>query len=124
MEARAGRADAGALLLRGHVLGSLHRFREAEAIARRLIVLREFMLDHALLGDALVEQGRLPEAIEAYQKMADLGPACRLHPRSRLALAQGRSRRCDRDGRRGRATGDPRDPEPLAWALTRLAGTF
>ncbi|MDQ3625476.1 MAG: hypothetical protein M3463_23875 [Verrucomicrobiota bacterium] len=62
------------LLLRGHVLESLHRFQEAEGTARRLVALRENFLDHALLGDSLMEEGRLDEAIVAYQKMIDLRP--------------------------------------------------
>src|SRR5262245_49728050 len=67
-------SDPGALLLRGHVLHQLHRFGEAEAIARRLVTLREFVLDYGLLGDVLMEQGRLDEAATAYQKMIDLKP--------------------------------------------------
>jgi tetratricopeptide (TPR) repeat protein len=66
--------DPASLLLRGHVLHQLHRFSEAEAVARRLVSLREFVLDFGLLGDALMEQGRLAEAAEAYQKMIDLKP--------------------------------------------------
>ncbi len=66
--------DPAALLLRGHVLHQLHRFGEAEAIARRLVTLREFVLDFGLLGDVLMEQGRLDEAAAAYQKMIDLKP--------------------------------------------------
>src|SRR6476620_12687553 len=66
--------DPGALLLRGHALHQLHRFQEAEAIARTLVSRREFVLDYALLGDALMEQGRLGEAADAYQKMIDLKP--------------------------------------------------
>ena len=66
--------DASALLLRGHVLHQLHRFHEAEQIARRLTVRRQFVLDYGLLGDVLMEQGRLTEAAQAYQKMIDLKP--------------------------------------------------
>jgi tetratricopeptide (TPR) repeat protein len=64
--------EPAALLLRGHVLHQMHRFREAETIARRLVAVREFALDFGLLGDALLEQGRVAEAAEAYQKMIDL----------------------------------------------------
>ena len=63
-----------ALLLKGHVLHQLHRFAEAEQIARRLVATREFVLDYGLLGDALMDQGRLTEAAAAYQKMIDLKP--------------------------------------------------
>ena len=48
-----------ALPLRGHVLISFHRFAEAEAIANELVRQRTLPFDHGLLGDALMEQGRL-----------------------------------------------------------------
>ena len=66
--------EASALLLRGHVLHQLHRFDEAEGIARALVARRNFVLDYGLLGDALMEQGRLAEATHAYQRMIDLKP--------------------------------------------------
>src|SRR5215211_6142426 len=66
--------EPAALLLRGHVLHQMHRFGEAEAIARRLIGMREFVLDFGLLGDALMEQGRVEDAARAYQTMIDLKP--------------------------------------------------
>src|SRR3954467_1131505 len=58
--------DPAALLLRGHALHQMHRFAEAEQIARRLVTLREFVLDYGLLGDVLMEQGRLTDAAQAY----------------------------------------------------------
>ncbi|HEU4894117.1 MAG TPA: tetratricopeptide repeat protein [Vicinamibacterales bacterium] len=115
--------DAAALLLRGHVLHQLHRFREAEAIARRLIVKRQFVLDYGLLGDVLMEQGRLTEAAQAYQKMIDLKPFYQSYTRaSHLRWLKG-----DLDGaieliRMAIAAASPRDPESIAWASTRLAG--
>ena len=66
--------EAAALLLRGHVLHQLHRFSEAEQLARALVARRTVVLDYGLLGDALMEQGRLTEAATAYQKMLDLKP--------------------------------------------------
>ena len=52
--------DLSALLLRGHALHQLHRFHEAEAIARTLVAKREFVLDYALLGDTLMQQEPIP----------------------------------------------------------------
>jgi tetratricopeptide (TPR) repeat protein len=115
--------DASALLLRGHVLHQLHRFREAEQIARRLIATREFVLDHGLLGDVLMEQGRLTEAADAYQKMIDLKPFYQSYTRaSHLRWLKG-----DLEGaieliRKAIAAASPRAPESIAWAYTRLAG--
>lgn len=110
------------LLLRGHVLESLHRFQEAEAIARRLVALRENFLDHALLGDSLMEQGRLDEAIAAYQRMIDLRPGMQSYCR----VAHVRWLKGDRAGAlelmaQAVRTGSARDPEPMAWAYARLA---
>src|SRR5262245_20136815 len=71
LESRSPR-DPSALLLRGHALDSLHRFSEAEAIARELVSRRGLYLDYELLGDALMEQGKVSEAVAAYQSLMDL----------------------------------------------------
>lgn len=115
-------ADPAALLLRGHVLHQMHRFRDAEAIARRLVTLREFVLDFGLLGDALMEQGRLAEAADAYQKMMDLKPFYQSYVRA----AHLRWLKGDLDGAIEMMTAavkaaSPRDPESVAWAYARLA---
>ena len=114
--------DPAALLLRGHVLHQMHRFGEAEAIARRLVTLREFVLDYGLLGDALMEQGRLAEAAQAYQKMIDLKPFYQSYTRA----AHLRWLRGDLAGaidlmRAAVKAASPRDPESIAWADARLA---
>jgi tetratricopeptide (TPR) repeat protein len=66
--------SSAAMLLRGHVWQSLHRFRQAEPLARALVAQRGLPVDLGLLGDVLMEQGKLTEAIEAYQSMVDLRP--------------------------------------------------
>jgi tetratricopeptide (TPR) repeat protein len=71
-----------ALLLRGHVLHSLHKFREGEALAQRLVAKRGQWLDYALLGDVLMEQGRLDEAVVAYQAMMDQKPSPQAYSRA------------------------------------------
>jgi tetratricopeptide (TPR) repeat protein len=114
--------DPAALLLRGHVLHQMHRFGEAELIARRLVTLREFVLDYGLLGDALMEQGRLAEAAGAYQKMIDLKPFYQSYTRA----AHLRWLKGDLDGaiemmHAAIRTVSPRDPESAAWAYSRLA---
>ena len=114
--------DPAALLLRGHVLHQIHRFQEAEAIARRLVARREFVLDYGLLGDALMEQGRLAEAGDAYQKMLDLKPFFQSYTRA----AHLRWLRGDLDSaialmHRAVKSASPRDPESIAWAYARLA---
>lgn len=74
--------SAATLLLRGHVQQNLHRFQEAERAARRLVAQRESPFDYGLLGDALMEQGRLDEAAAAYQKMLDLRPGLQSYSRA------------------------------------------
>lgn len=113
--------DPDALLLQGHILQSLHRFKEAEPIARKLVMSREEASDYGLLGDVLMEQGRLNEAVGAYQKMIDLRPDLQSYTR----VAHLRWLKGDLDGaiavmRMAVTSGNPRDSEPTAWAYTRL----
>jgi tetratricopeptide (TPR) repeat protein len=114
--------DPAVLLLRGHVLHQLHRFREAESAAARLVSIRGGVLDYGLLGDVLMEQGRVGEAADAYQKMIDLKPFYQSYTRA----AHLRWLKGDLDGAIdliGDAirSASPRDPESIAWAQTRLA---
>jgi tetratricopeptide (TPR) repeat protein len=113
--------DPAVLLLRGHVLHQLHRFREAETAAARLVSIRGGVLDYGLLGDVLMEQGRVGEAAGAYQKMIDLKPFYQSYTRA----AHLRWLKGDLDGAIdliGDAikSASPRDPESIAWAYTRL----
>jgi tetratricopeptide (TPR) repeat protein len=115
------RAPEG-LLLRGHVLQNLHRFKEAEPIARELVAGRGRAFDFGLLGDLLLEQGRLTEAIEAYQKMADLKPDLHAHARA----AHVRWLKGDLAGaieaiQEAVQSASPRDAESAAWVNSRLA---
>ena len=110
-----------ALLLRGHVLISFHRFAEAEAIARELVEQRTLPFDYGLLGDALMEQGRLAEAVSAYQRMVDLRPDLQSYSR----VAYMRWLKGDLDGaievaRLAAHAASPLDPESASWSLTRL----
>ena len=71
-----------AMLLRAHVLQNLHRFKESETLARRLVQQRGLSFDYGLLGDALMEQGKLSDAVEAYQRMMNLKPDLRAYARA------------------------------------------
>ena len=111
-----------AMLLRGHVFISFHRFAEAEAIASELVEQRTLPFDYGLLGDALMEQGRLTEAVAAYQHMVDLRPDLQ----SYSGVAHMRWLKGDLDGaieagRLAAGAASPVDPESGAWSLTRLA---
>lgn len=110
-----------ALLLKGHVLHNLHKFKQAEQLARRLVDQRGLWFEYGLLGDVLLEQGRLDEAAKAYQQMMDQRPG----PQAYIRAAQLRWFKGDLSGaielmrRTVRAIGS-RDPESAAWVLVRL----
>lgn len=114
--------SAEAMLLRGHVLDQFHRFKEVEALARKLVDTRALPYDYGLLGDALMEQGRLGEAIGAYQTMLNLKPGFE----SFVRAAHMRWLKGDLPGARklmGEVLGmiHPREVDTLAWAETRVA---
>jgi tetratricopeptide (TPR) repeat protein len=100
-------------LLHGHVLHSLHQFKEGEIVARELVAKRGRWFDYALLGDVLMEQGRLDEAIPAYQAMMDEKPG----PAAYSRAAHIRWLKSDLDGaiELMRMAGDD------SWMRTRLA---
>jgi len=121
LETTHGRVSEGKLL-RGHVLHNLHRFKEAEELARELVVVRKGVFDYGLLGDALMEQGQLQEATHAYQQMLDLKPSLQSYSRA----AHVRWLKGDLPGaldlmKLGAAASSPRDSESAAWAYSRLA---
>jgi tetratricopeptide (TPR) repeat protein len=113
--------DPDALLLQGHILQSLHKFKEAEPIVRKLIKFRGESADQGLLGDVLMEQGKAGEAIIAYQNMVNLRPDLQSYTR----IAHLRWLKGDLVGAieviELAVTGaSPREPEPGAWAYTRM----
>lgn len=111
-----------ALLLRGHVFTQWHRFAEAELIARDLVALRGLSFDHLLLGDALMEQGKLDEAIKAYQDGVDLRPDLQSYARvGWIRWLIGDLEGAIEATARAVRAGSREDPESLAWVTTRLA---
>jgi Flp pilus assembly protein TadD len=113
---------SAAALLRAHVYLQQHRFAEAQLLAQRLVAERGLWLDHALLGDTLLEQGELDAAAGAYQAAADLRPGPEMYAR----IAQLRWLTGDLQGaidflvRSARAT-PAADRAATAWAQTRLS---
>src|SRR5262245_39327696 len=114
--------SAEALLLRGYALQNLHHFKEAEPLARELVARRGRAFDYGLLGDVLMEQGKLDDAAAAYQQMADLKPD--LHAYTRAAHM--RWLKGDLEGaievmRMAVQSASPLDAESGAWVCTRMA---
>ncbi len=121
LETRAPRCSE-ALLLRGHVLQNLHRFKAAEPLARELVARRGLSFDYALLGDALMEQGQLSEAAAAYQSMIDLRPDLHSYARgAHLRWLKGDLPGALELTKLAASAGSPLDPESAAWICTRLA---
>jgi tetratricopeptide (TPR) repeat protein len=121
LEAKQPRRPAAMLLL-GHAWQSLHRFREAEPVARTLVAQRGSPFDFGLLGDVLMEQGKLTEAIDAYQTMVNLRP----DPHAYARIAHVRWLRGDLEGAvelsrmAANAVGVGKS-EAAAWIHTRRA---
>jgi tetratricopeptide (TPR) repeat protein len=113
---------AEALLLRAHVLDSLHKFKEAETVARELVKKRGLHFDYGVLGDALMEQGKLDDAVAAYQAMMDQKPSPQAYGRA----AHIRWLKGDLPGAielmwRAIGANNPLDPESTAWTCVHLA---
>jgi tetratricopeptide (TPR) repeat protein len=121
LEARGSRG-AETLLLRAHALQSLHHFAEAETAARELIGMRQRPFDYGVLGDILIDEGKVREGAAAYQKMVDLRPDLQSYARA----AHVRWLTGDLAGalelmKLATAASSPHDPEAGAWAFTRRA---
>jgi tetratricopeptide (TPR) repeat protein len=115
-------AWASATLLHAYVLHQQHRFEEAEIVARDLVKNRGLWLDYALLGDILLDRGRLEEATAHYQFALNQRPGPQVYSRA----AQVRRLTGDEDGaidmlaKAARAS-DIRDAESAVWSYVRLA---
>lgn len=117
-----GSAHPAALLLRGHALHNQHRFEEAEQLARRLTAERGLSFDFGLLGDVLLDQGKLDQAADAYQRMVDLRPGMRAYSRAaQLRWLKGDLKAALRLMRLATQAASPRDAEAAAWSYARLA---
>ena len=111
-----------AMLLRGHVLQNLHRFKETETLARRLVEQRGLSFDYGLLGDALMEQGKLDDAVEAYQRMMNLKPDLLAYARAaHMRWLKGDLAGAIKAIQLAVSAASPRDAESAAWVNTRLA---
>ena len=120
--------NAAALNLRGLVLLNSHRFAEAEALARRIVVKRDFdPMGWGTLSDALLEQGRIEEAEAAVKKMIEQKPSLPSYSRaSYLAFLRGSSAAAKELIRLAidAAPNSRGNAEPRAFALVQAAQMF
>ena len=111
-----------ALLLHGYVLENLHHFKEAEPIARELATHRGLQFDFGLLGDSLMEQGKLNEAVAAYQSMVNLRPDLESYARvGYIRWLKGDTEGALEMMQLAVDAASPRDANSAAWVTTRLA---
>jgi tetratricopeptide (TPR) repeat protein len=111
-----------AMLLHAHVLQNLHRFKESETLARRLVQERGLSFDYGLLGDALMEQGKLNDAVEAYQRMMNLKPDLHAYARAaHIRWLKGDLAGAIEAMQLAVSAASPLDPESAAWVNTHLA---
>lgn len=114
--------NAEALLLNGFVALNTHDFSQAEQYARSLTRSRDYWADYALLGDALLEQGQLNSATQAYQTLMDIRPGPQAYARAaELNWRQGQLPAAIEFMQLALAATSPRDKQASAWALTRMA---
>ena len=124
MDARFGTSNE-ALLLRGHVDHNLHRFQEAEAVARQLVARRGLAFDYALLSDALMEQGRLAESVAACQKMMERKPGLEAYSRAaNLRWLTGDLPGATAAMEEAVRAGSPLEAANTAWTLSRLSSYY
>jgi tetratricopeptide (TPR) repeat protein len=110
------------MLLRAHVLQNLHRFKESETLARTLAKKRGLSFDYGLLGDALMEQGKLNDAVVAYQHMMNLKPDLRAYARAaHMRWLKGDLAGAIEAMQLAVSAASPNDAESAAWVNTRLA---
>ena len=122
IQSKSDQPSPEAMLLRGHALHQMHRFLEAEPIARELVKARGLGFDYGLLGDVLMEQGKLKEAIDAYQEMMDQKPNMQAYTRAaHVRWLQGDINGAVTLSAMAARSGSPQDREATAWAYSKLA---
>jgi tetratricopeptide (TPR) repeat protein len=106
-------------------LGSLalsrHRFREALALGRRAVALSPTTArSYGVVGDALVELGRYPEAFAAFDRMASLKPSLSSYARVSYARELRGDVRGAEQAMRLALDAAIGQPEALAWTHVQL----
>jgi tetratricopeptide (TPR) repeat protein len=118
---RADADDPLAVVARGSLALSRHRFRDARAIGRRAVALAPFAArGYGVLGDALIELGRYGEAFRTFDRMVELRPGNSSYAR----VSYARELRGDVPGAiaamRLALDAAADQPEPFAWTAVQL----
>lgn len=113
--------DRDATRLRAHVHLQFHRFAEVEQAMAAVVAQDPGWLDEALYGDALMEQGKLDAAADAYQAAMGKRPNAELYDRvSWLRWLWGDAKGALELEELAVSSSTPADPEPYCFYLTRL----
>jgi tetratricopeptide (TPR) repeat protein len=124
MDLRFG-ATSDSRLLRGHILHNLHQFAAAEQIARQLVAERGLSFDYALLSDALMEQGKISESVQACTREMALKPGLEAYSRAaNLRWLTGDLPGAIAAMEAAAKAGSPLDAANSAWTLARLSGYY
>lgn len=113
--------------LLGLVLINNHKFYDALDTADRLLAQDpEDLMALGTRSDALLELGRFQESVQAAQRMVDLKPNLPSYSRAAyLRWLSGDTRRAEDIAWKAIDSGrDPRDTEPIAWAIVQAAIMF
>jgi tetratricopeptide (TPR) repeat protein len=122
LSAASGGDSSQALLIQGMAYQQSHRFRDAEAAARKLVRRRGLAQDLGLLGDALLDLGRTREAIDAYQKMLDRKPGSQAYARAaHVRWLRGDQAGAEEAMEMAARAATTRDREAAAWIRAQLA---
>jgi tetratricopeptide (TPR) repeat protein len=108
--------------LHAYVLHQLHRFHDAEELARTLANTHGAPREFALLSDVLLDEGKLDAAIDALQRFVNASPGAEALCR----VAQVRWLKGDIAGataalEQAVSASSPRNAERHAWLLSRLS---
>lgn len=111
---------------------SRHRFGEALALGRRAIALGDSAgvpkaiqsRSWGIVGDALVELGRYPEAFDAFDTMMRLEPGLAAYARASYARELLGRPRAALAPMRAAVNASAGEPEPLAWTSVQLGKLY
>ncbi len=108
-------------LILGHLLLQQHQFAKAREVALSLTKERGWHYDYGLLGDILLDLGDTTGATEAYEQMMQQRPGLESYARAALIRWQ-RGHLDDAVAAMELAVsaGSLRQPEPIAWAGSKL----